>query len=388
MDYDCDVLVVGAGPAGVAAARSAALGGANTILIEKKDEIGNFIQCGEGFSNYLMGKLPFKIPKKFISREIRGLRFSLDDFFVELSGDYWGGLSINKKGFLEHITKEAKEAGTKVLTGHELVSIKDGNTSHPVAVIRHYKDEFSLKPKVIIGADGVNSSVFENIFPQNKKTVAYVVCREYVGISLDAPEFDYMYFNEETPYDYPFLFPIDNKRALIGVVSVSSRENALRSFDIFLQSNKIKNLILSASAFVDRSGGVTLTQNKKIMENNILLVGDSANHNIKPFFEGNLPGIIAGNIAGEVASEFILGSGELTEYITRLNESLGEELEYSKEMANLMLKINMLQDSKKAALLNFGLFSNLIGSKELKNSLKLEIEEVRDVLNQKLINLN
>lgn len=38
---EADVIVVGAGPAGSSAAKHAALGGANVILIDKKSEIGS-----------------------------------------------------------------------------------------------------------------------------------------------------------------------------------------------------------------------------------------------------------------------------------------------------------------------------------------------------------
>ena len=46
---ETDVLVIGAGPAGSAAAKHAALGGASVILIDKKSEIGTPKRCAEGF---------------------------------------------------------------------------------------------------------------------------------------------------------------------------------------------------------------------------------------------------------------------------------------------------------------------------------------------------
>jgi digeranylgeranylglycerophospholipid reductase len=48
MDRDVDVLVIGAGPTGATAAKFAALGGARTLLIEKRAEIGTPVRCGEG----------------------------------------------------------------------------------------------------------------------------------------------------------------------------------------------------------------------------------------------------------------------------------------------------------------------------------------------------
>lgn len=46
-DDKCDVLIIGAGPAGSSAALKAAQGGAKVILIEQKKEIGAPVQCAE-----------------------------------------------------------------------------------------------------------------------------------------------------------------------------------------------------------------------------------------------------------------------------------------------------------------------------------------------------
>ena len=59
MVIKCDVLVVGAGPAGSSAARAAAEAGASTICIDKKEEIGHPVQCAEGIGTYLFPLLPF-----------------------------------------------------------------------------------------------------------------------------------------------------------------------------------------------------------------------------------------------------------------------------------------------------------------------------------------
>ena len=50
MKYTCEVVVVGAGPAGSMAAKHAALSGLKTILLEKKAEIGAPLRCAEGVS--------------------------------------------------------------------------------------------------------------------------------------------------------------------------------------------------------------------------------------------------------------------------------------------------------------------------------------------------
>jgi digeranylgeranylglycerophospholipid reductase len=43
-----DVIVIGAGPGGLTAARECALKDLKTLCIDRKQEIGNPVRCGEG----------------------------------------------------------------------------------------------------------------------------------------------------------------------------------------------------------------------------------------------------------------------------------------------------------------------------------------------------
>jgi len=72
MDLDVDVLVVGAGPGGSTAARYAALGGARTLLIEKRTEIGTPVRCGEGVAKRWLDEVGLEPSKAFIAHEVDG----------------------------------------------------------------------------------------------------------------------------------------------------------------------------------------------------------------------------------------------------------------------------------------------------------------------------
>src|SRR5438445_10717832 len=47
MEREVDVLVIGAGPTGSTAAKYAARGGADVLLVEKRSDIGTPVRCGE-----------------------------------------------------------------------------------------------------------------------------------------------------------------------------------------------------------------------------------------------------------------------------------------------------------------------------------------------------
>ena len=63
-DLSCDVLVVGGGPSGSIAAKYAAHGGADVIMIEKRQDIGSPVRCGEGIAKRWIDEVRQRRPAK------------------------------------------------------------------------------------------------------------------------------------------------------------------------------------------------------------------------------------------------------------------------------------------------------------------------------------
>jgi len=74
MDREYDVIVVGGGPGGSAAARFAAEGGATVLMVEKRQEIGTPVRCGEGLARELLEQAHIPIDKAWIAAEMDGAR--------------------------------------------------------------------------------------------------------------------------------------------------------------------------------------------------------------------------------------------------------------------------------------------------------------------------
>jgi digeranylgeranylglycerophospholipid reductase len=72
-DLSTDVLVVGAGPAGSMTAKWAAKSGARVLMIEKRQEIGSPVRCGEGMSKSWIEEVGIK-PGRWINLEVEGAR--------------------------------------------------------------------------------------------------------------------------------------------------------------------------------------------------------------------------------------------------------------------------------------------------------------------------
>src|SRR5437899_12792124 len=79
VERDVDVLVIGAGPTGSTAAKYAARGGAEVLLIEKRSEIGTPVRCGEGVAKRWLGEVGLAPSREFIWHEVDGARVILPD---------------------------------------------------------------------------------------------------------------------------------------------------------------------------------------------------------------------------------------------------------------------------------------------------------------------
>jgi len=71
---ECDVVVVGAGPAGSMTAKFAAQGGADVVMIEKRPEIGSPVRCGEGIARSWLDRVGITVEDKWIARKVKGAK--------------------------------------------------------------------------------------------------------------------------------------------------------------------------------------------------------------------------------------------------------------------------------------------------------------------------
>ena len=74
MKRDYDVVIVGAGPAGSMTAKWAAKNGAKVLMIEKRQEIGSPVRCGEGISKSWHKSVGLRLDKKSVAWEVKGAK--------------------------------------------------------------------------------------------------------------------------------------------------------------------------------------------------------------------------------------------------------------------------------------------------------------------------
>lgn len=352
MTVKCDVLVIGAGPAGSSAAHSAALRGKKTILIEKKECVGVPVKCAEGIGTYLFPYMPFSIPKNQLKWYIEGISFWVDSISLERRGKLWKGYTIDRADFDRWLSKIAVKAGAVLSTNTELVDLKlDKEKKVKTAIIKNQNKEIKVNPKVVIGADGSESTTLRllGLYNPKKGDIAEVYSWEVSGIDLHKEHFEQIYVGNFAPGGYGYIFPKSNTTANIGVGASYHKKNIEAYFNRFLDLDLVSEQVDNCKFLLEKSKKVIWSD---IIDDwiygNTLLVGDAANHNLKPFIEGILPAVIGGNIAGITAVDMCNKKRAYAEsYYKEFSKALYPHFEFSKEVSELSKRFFSMKHKKK-----------------------------------------
>ena len=155
-----DVLVIGGGPAGAVAAKTAAEKGLSACLVEKRPAIGAPVRCAEGIGRDALAEFIDPDPK-FISASMTGAAIVAPDGFVmklesALAGNKVGYI-LDRKIFDRELVWQAAEAGAEVMvkTRASAPLMADGKVKG--AVVDFCGRKSKVHAGITIAADGVES---------------------------------------------------------------------------------------------------------------------------------------------------------------------------------------------------------------------------------------
>jgi len=380
MVIKCDVLVVGAGPAGSSAARAAAEAGANTIFVDKKKEIGVPVQCAEGLGEYLIPFLPFKIPEEFLKWRIDGLSFWTEDITIKRKGGSWAGYAIDRDSFDKWLANNAIEAGARLHLETELIDLEFGENYRVTKAIVKIGDRVKeIEPKVVIAVDGVDSTVLDLLGLKKKKKASTGEIRSFEmhNLRLDNPHYDQLFMGDFAPGAYGYIFPKSKNTANVGAGFLFPKKSLDRCYEEFLEIPKVKSQIKNATCIKEKTGRVPFCYlTDKWAYGNVLLAGDVANQNIKPLVEGFLPAIICGDLAGKRVAKYLTGKGALDSYQKDIENKLGFLFKGSDILLNIVYDL-FQSEEKKEMLLALGINTNIFSYKKIEKLKKENYEELK-----------
>jgi geranylgeranyl reductase family protein len=324
----CDVLVVGAGPAGTSAAREAAGRGARVVVVERRAVIGTPVQCAEYIPKPLLGEAG--IGRNFVVQSIRGMRTILNGCVLQEA--IVPGYMIRRDIFDQTLAGAAEQAGAHILP-EARAAFRDGCE---VIIHKEGSAPFRVRAKVIIGADGPHSRVGKWIASENRNRIPAIQTRVALTAPLDLAE---VYFDARFRGGYGWLFPKGDE-ANVGL-GMKHRENTQRGLRCVLMdflALLTRHGKIAGKPRGLRAGWIPAEKPRTIRQDNILLAGDAAGHAHPMTGAGVAQAVIGGRLAGKWAARAI-DSGDmdiLAGYESEWLDLFGETIEHGFQRRRLL----------------------------------------------------
>lgn len=307
-----DVIVIGAGPSGSFSSFKLSEKGIKTLLIEKKKEIGEPVQCGEGLSEFAFKENKIKKEDFFIDRKIKGSKtFTPKGYYLIFPIE---GYLIKRNKLDKYIAELSEEKGTEIKINEKVLCIK--KIDNYFKVISN-KDEYYSK--FIVLAAGPYEGIEGIDYPGLKKIIALEF--RFRKNNLD-DEYLHFYFGDDFKPFYGWVFFHEEETAIgIGFYGKSNNLNGIK--------NLIKNYSFTFSERIKNIAGKIPFSKPVFPEdyNGLLRVGDAIGA-VHPYTAGGIHGALT---TGRIAAETIINNFEDKEMINEIYYKKLKELPLFKE---------------------------------------------------------
>jgi digeranylgeranylglycerophospholipid reductase len=333
-----DVVVVGAGPAGLLAARSAGRAGLKTVVVERKSDITRLDRmCGQtlvsandyyfndlvnynkegkrigflnnGFSFNYDGPIKNCMAWQIFSPKGNCLPFGLPEETSKKGNSGAVGLAYDKEILLSCLLKEVKESGVEVVEGIDIASVEHSGDSVTVA-----GNDRTFIGSYLIAADGTNSKIARLAgFNKDRTFYCYLLSKGLRMQGLNLPADDILIssicFDTVAP-GYMFIFPRPYAgEANVAFLTLDPRVDLSQVADYFMKQNPYYAEWFIDSKILDQSASAQYIYSPvpDPYKNRILLAGDTGSCQELENTGAMISGWKAGNAVAAAVKEDAVG---------------------------------------------------------------------------------
>jgi len=315
---DYDVLVIGAGPAGLSAARRIAESAFRVAVLEEHAEVGNPVNCSGivGLEAFERFDLPASLARHTLSEieffSPRGTRWS---FACERPL----ARVVLRSELDAHLGRRAAAAGAEILLGRRVTAVE--RTEDGVRVSCGGTE--TLSSRALVVATGAGMPLLRKLgFDEVPETLLGV----QTELDYDAEKVEVHLGRSWAPEGFAWVVPLGEGRAKVGLLCDRSGPAALRRF---LSRPDVASRTQGPPGPI-RCSVLPLGFLPRSYEDRIVVVGEAAGHIKATTCGGIYYGMLTGEIAGEVLASGLsqdrLDAESLAPYEFRWRELLEDEI--------------------------------------------------------------
>ena len=324
-----DVIVVGGGPGGLAAARALATAGRSALVLEEHAVVGEPVHC-----TGLLGVEAFDeldLPRETIRTVLRSARFrGAAGRTVAVDSHGVAAAVVDRAAFDLALARQADAAGAEIRCGHRVQSISIASGEVTVTAETDDGESHTLRARACILACGAQYRFNRQLGLGIPRAYLQSAQIETPFAHLDSVEIDLDRAIAPAGFAWVVPFAVDGiPAARVGLMASSS---ASRRFGQFAKALSSRFALPPAAQSMPcpRLKVLPLGPVRRTYANRVLAVGDAAGL-AKPTTGGGIYySLLSGTIAADVLSERLrddrLDADSLRSYETRWRARLGPEM--------------------------------------------------------------
>jgi digeranylgeranylglycerophospholipid reductase len=303
-----DIVIVGGGPAGLAAAVKAADNGLKVAVLERSKEIGYPVHTSGG--SWVEDLQKLDIPAN-LYHQVSKIDFVYGQSISSFIDEKQQFCILDVRGLYQYLAEKASVNGAEIFVDATVLDpiIENDYVKGVVALIHGKK--VTIFSNLVIDASGFSAVIAKKIgVTKHFESFASGAEYELIAPNWDQEKIVIIYGSRIAPSGYGWIIPRGDKRVRIGngIIFPNSTENPLELLDKFLESDDELVQHLKPFSRIEFHHGIIPNGevNNNTVSNGLIVVGDSACQVSSIIGEGIRFAIDIGRMAGQIANESIL----------------------------------------------------------------------------------
>jgi len=333
---ETDVLVVGAGPAGLIAGREAARRGVNVIILEKDEEVGNPCHCAGLLSVRGLKEIGIEPSREFVQNEVSGAIFhSPSGITFEVRGRKKMAYVVDRASLDKVLARQAVTAGAELRLGFkpEMFLVEKGVVS---GIIGENKE--TIRAKIVIDAEGSSCGLLKRTKFERPSPEGFLpaVQLEIADVKTDRDLVEIFVGSKVAPKFFLWMIPTGDDSARVGLACKDRKGYE------FLQKFVERRLGKHRTTAVRAGFVITSGPSARTYYDGVITVGDAAGQTKPTTGGGVVTGGMCAIIGGEIAAEAVLKDDSSANFLKKYEESWRREL--GREFSMMLLARRILNN--------------------------------------------